>query len=134
MKTCKGFTLIELILVIAILAILSVAAIPKFVDTSIEARQVSREGVVGAVLAGLSIYRANDMVTREGAPGFYPSTLDSASSGTCSKDNPCFTEVTIYGIDDSKWIKLDTTTYTYNDGVALVTYTYDSGNGNFTKE
>ncbi|MBU1006760.1 MAG: prepilin-type N-terminal cleavage/methylation domain-containing protein, partial [Candidatus Omnitrophica bacterium] len=38
MKRSKGFTLIELVMVIVILGILSAIAIPKFVDLASEAK------------------------------------------------------------------------------------------------
>jgi len=45
----KGFTLIELVIVIIILGILSATAIPKFVNLSSDARIASLEGIAGAL-------------------------------------------------------------------------------------
>lgn len=55
MKANKGFTLIELVVVIVILGILAVSAIPRFVDLSQEASQAAVEGVAGALSSGSAI-------------------------------------------------------------------------------
>jgi MSHA pilin protein MshA len=51
----KGFTLIELVVVIIILGILAVAAAPKFLNISSDARIASLDGFVGAVKSANSI-------------------------------------------------------------------------------
>jgi len=51
----KGFTLIELIVVIIILGILSAVALPKFIDLTNEALDASVQGVAGAVASGAAI-------------------------------------------------------------------------------
>lgn len=50
-----GFTLIELILVIVILAVLSVVAAPKFINLSSSAKKASRESVAAAIKSAVDL-------------------------------------------------------------------------------
>jgi MSHA pilin protein MshA len=54
----KGFTLIELIIVIIILGILAVTAAPRFLDLSSDARVSAIQGVLGAVNSSSQIAHA----------------------------------------------------------------------------
>lgn len=55
MSKAKGFTLIELVIVIAILGILAAIAIPKFVDLSSDALNAAKKGMSGAVKSSHAI-------------------------------------------------------------------------------
>lgn len=65
-KLTKGFTLIELMIVVAIIGILAAVAIPKFADLVTKSKEASVKGSLGAVRSALSIYYGD---TEGGYPG-----------------------------------------------------------------
>lgn len=58
MKQSKGFTLIELVIVIVLLGILAATALPKFANMTGQARTAASQGVAGALGAAVSIAHA----------------------------------------------------------------------------
>jgi MSHA pilin protein MshA len=61
-KTQKGFTLIELVVVIVILGILAVTAAPKFIDLTGDARVSVMKGVKGSIESAVSMIHAKALV------------------------------------------------------------------------
>ncbi len=56
MKKTHGFTLIELMIVVAIIGILSAIAIPKFADLIRKSNEGATKGNLGAIRSAMSIY------------------------------------------------------------------------------
>ncbi len=65
MKNQKGFTLIELVVVMVILALLAAVAVPKFIDLQKQAEAASVKNVLGSVRSALSIRIAQGLVNGE---------------------------------------------------------------------
>ena len=69
MRDQRGFTLIEIIMVIVLLGIIDAIAIPKYIDLRTEAADATASGIVGAIVSSASIGYA-DLVTHNSSTTF----------------------------------------------------------------
>ena len=76
MKKSKGFTLIELIVVMVILGILAIIAIPRFIDLTENAQIAATQAALGAVRSSLAIEYANNAA---GGAAAFPAALTAAN-------------------------------------------------------
>ncbi len=84
-----GFTLIELIAVVVILAILAGVALPTYFDHQAKARESATKGTLGGVRAGVASFYANEAINGTAA---YPTFAQLTGVGTVMQeimpDNP----------------------------------------------
>jgi prepilin-type N-terminal cleavage/methylation domain-containing protein len=82
----KGFTLIELMAVVLILAILAGVALPKFFNYQNQAKEASCKGTLGGVRAGVANYYANTAITTGTAS--YPDQTQLTDGSTMQEALP----------------------------------------------
>ena len=126
----KGFTLIELVIVIIIIAILAAVAIPRFRDLAVHAREASERATVTAVRQAITIYRAYNELY--GITPRFPLRLDVVPAGLAASDaNLFFSKVMEAGGEiRSGWSKVAGHTHRYR-GPAGTVYIYVPATGAF---
>ena len=72
-RKAKGFTLIELMIVVAIIGILAAIAVPKFADLIRKSNEGATKGNLGALRSALSIYFGDN-------DGMYPAGADAGTT------------------------------------------------------
>jgi MSHA pilin protein MshA len=85
-RTRSGFTLIELMAVVLILAILAGVALPKFFNYQSQAKVASCKGTLGGVRAGIANFYSNTAISLGTAA--YPTLAELTSGATMQEAIP----------------------------------------------
>ena len=136
LKNRKGFTLVEVVIVLTVMALLAVAALPRIINIITQAKKGSRDNIIAAVREGIMLQKVSSI--SENAPlGAYPANLDTLPMGGCNVGTGCFVNVLEpgQGITDFRWGKAIGgpfgTTYNFMlmGDPAAASYSYNATNG-----
>ncbi|HTY13203.1 MAG TPA: prepilin-type N-terminal cleavage/methylation domain-containing protein [Candidatus Omnitrophota bacterium] len=123
----KGYTLIELIIVVVILAVLAVVVLSRYINLSDQAYSSIEKATVGAVKVGIVTYYLDPA---RGNYHNYPSGLDNATVGYASSGNLFFNFILDQPVTSPDWRKTVPNTYLYVP--TGNTWTYNANVGLFT--
>jgi len=124
----KGFTLIELMIVVAIIGILAAIAIPRFAQMLEKSREGSTKGNLGSIKSAASIYYGD-------VQGIWPTTLFSSTSYAFSRylDNVSPVKVTgsfVAGATSPAGAQVSMTQQSSSPSGSGTGWMYDSSLGN----
>ena len=122
----KGFTLVELAVVIALIAILSAIAIPRYLDSTVSAEESLARDLVAQLNSAAALWmNNNDAHVPSGFTDFVSDTHPPAPGATLGLGNfgpnrvPC--SVTAATINCDASFKNVTAVYSWNDGAIHAT-------------
>ena len=78
MKKNKGFTLIELIVVLVLLGLIAAVAVPKYLDMTQKARENSLKSNLSSVRGAINLAYSQSVLENAPSPGSYPSTISGS--------------------------------------------------------
>lgn len=122
----RGFTLIEIIIAIAILGVIATMALPRYFDIRDRAEESALNGTLASIRAGIAIYHGKQLASN--ATPVWPNELDSQPVGLCTD---CFSNVLQDPLNDDRWEKFGSWySYTLGDGTML-SFKYYNTDGSF---
>ncbi|MBI3989775.1 MAG: prepilin-type N-terminal cleavage/methylation domain-containing protein [candidate division NC10 bacterium] len=118
LRSQKGFTLIELVIIIVLLGLLAAVAIPRYIDLREDARKAAAKGNLDAARAALTLDFASAVVKQQSysltittgnitsviearleSPPKYPSGFSWVTVSNGSSTSPARVSATLDGVD-----------------------------------
>lgn len=127
MKGKKGFTLIELVIVLILIGIIAAVAVPKFMDLQEEAKKNAVKGALASVRSAINIYYANASIKNKSIKFPKDKTVLQAILNGPMPKNPLNNSNTI---DDTLTYD-DINKIGPGDGTATLGWGYDKNKGIF---
>ena len=139
MKKNKGFTLIELVMVIVILGTLAAIAMPKYVDMRDEALRASAKATINSIRSAIAIQYAKNALNGSAT---FPSTSELTATGSSSifveghmPNSPIDNANSVKEVNSDPITSADvdnTTAYLYNPATGEIRYNNDGDDGTGT--
>ena len=104
-NTNKGFTLIELIIVMVILGIMAAVAVPRYLDSIANAEESAEDAVITAIKNGLKQY-ANNSLVDNGRASWPTNPFDALSEKPAG-----YSLISAMASEDGQWTFDSTTSY-----------------------
>jgi prepilin-type N-terminal cleavage/methylation domain-containing protein len=112
LRNSKGFTLIEMVMVIVILGLMAAVAIPRYVDLQADAQAANNIAYIGALQSALSMRFSEQLLRGTAAPDVIGSTAVEAPAtagdleGRVSSTKPSTLATTAGACGTGKWVGL----------------------------
>ena len=130
-RRARGFTLVELVIVIAIVGILAAIAIPRFIDIRSEAYNAARDSIIGSVRAGILTTASRNQVGGTASTPFPPDleqtwvgsgatggTIPGTFPASCDATDRCFELIIPGGFESPEWTQESATSYKFTHPIA----------------